>query len=245
LTQRYNNESNVFVYDHNVAQAEKTADYLSDHGCHANAFGDAHALLAQLQAVTPRLVLLQAEPGCPNTILDLIAQVRAMAPVPCILHAQAPDEVSQRVHGLENGVDDWIPVETAPREVLARIRAVLRRSRRPTDVPSAPDHPAQAPATKSLTWRLSADHRDLFTPTGAACQLTAAEFDLLRTLVQNRGTPVPRDLLSRAVFRRAWNPDDRAIDNLVARLRRKLLIHVDNPAVIKPVRGVGYVFTRF
>lgn len=236
-------DAEIFVLGETLARAEEFACYLTAHGCRANAFGNKRALLSRMDDHTPGLVLLQATVGSPDALVELLSGIRARSLVPCIMHAQEPDHLAQRVHGLENGMDDWISPETARREVLARIRAVLRRG-----PPSAPNSATRSPPAKRAVprhWHLSIERRDLFGPDGTACLLTSAEFDLLWALVQSPGVPVGREVLSKAVFRRPWNSDDRGIDNLVARLRRKLGAHSQNDSLIKPARGVGYLFTHF
>lgn len=240
---RANSESAIFVLGETLAGAEEFACYLAEHGCRASGFGNRRALLSRMEDQTPALVLLQARVGSPDALVDLLSGVRARSLVPCIMHAQEPDHVAQRVHGLENGIDDWIPPETARREVLARIRAVLRRGPPSSASSVVPPPPARRAVPRH--WHLSIERRELFAPEGSACLLTSAEFDLLWALVQSPGVPVAREVLSRAVFRRPWNPDDRGIDNLVARLRRKLAAHSPNDSLIKPARGVGYLFTHF
>ncbi|MES2713111.1 MAG: response regulator transcription factor [Pseudomonadota bacterium] len=240
-------DTDIFVLGDNLARAEDLAGYLTANGCRANAFGDKQAMLSRMQDHTPDLVLLQAAAGSPATLIATLSGIRARALVPCIIHAQEPDHVAQRVHGLENGFDDWISATTARREVLARIRAVLRRSP-PNPRSQVTSKPLPRPTPTRIPprhWHLSSERRELFAPGGAACLLTSAEFDLLRALVRTPGIPVEREVLSKAVFRRPWNPEDRGIDNLVARLRRKLAAHSQNSSLIKPVRGVGYLFTHF
>ncbi len=236
-------DSVIFILGETIAPAEAFACYLVAHGCRADVFGDRRALLSRLQDQTPGLVLLQARAGSPDAVVELLSEIRARSLVPCVMHAQGPDQVAQRVHGLENGMDDWIPHETARREVLARIRAVLRRV--PPSAAASIARPPPARRAVPRHWHLSIERRDLFSPEGNACLLTSAEFDLLWVLVQSPGVPVAREVLSKAVFRRPWNPDDRGIDNLVARLRRKLATHSQNDSLIKPARGVGYLFTHF
>jgi DNA-binding response OmpR family regulator len=94
-------------------------------------------------------------------------------------------------------------------------------------------------------WRLCLRQRELFAPDGAARNLTSAEFELLQILVRQQGAPVQRDGLSLAVLRRPYHPEDRALDNLILRLRRKLGDDGETPRLIKSVRGVGYVFVGF
>lgn len=238
----------IFILGGNRARAEDFAGYLTAHGCRAEAFGDKAALLSRMEDRIPGLVLLQAAAGSPASLLAMLADIRKRTLVPCILHAQEPDQVAQRVHGLENGVDDWIPATTARREVLARIRAVLRRatlSPARGEATSRTVIPTPARQPRSRNWHLSVERRELFAPDGSACLLTYAEFDLLWALARSPGAPVAREVLSKSVFGRPWHPEDRGIDNLVARLRRKLGAHSHNDSLIKPVRGVGYLFTQF
>lgn len=224
------------------------AKYLSANRFLATFHGEPAKVLSQMARAAPSLILLQSNAEQANFTIDLVRQIRALSSVPCILHARSPDEDSDRVLGLESGIDDWISSAATPREVLARVRAVLRRAG-PRIPPPAQPQPPLTPQTLNgvapRSWRLSPERRELYTPAGAPCGLTTAEFDLFHILARKRGVPVTRDTLSLAVFRRPWAPDDRGIDNVAARLRRKLGQHSHNPQVIKPVRGVGYLFTGF
>jgi len=205
-------------------------------------------ILSEMAHGAPDLILLQSKAERASFTIDLVRQIRAVSAVPCILHARSPDQDSDRVLGLESGIDDWISSAVAAREVLARVRAVLRRSAtivRPLALIQQPLLPQTLNDAAPRSWRLSPEQRELYTPAGAPCGLTTAEFDLFHILARKRGVPVTRDALSLAVFRRPWVPDDRGIDNVAARLRRKLAQHSLNPEVIKPVRGVGYLFTGF
>lgn len=235
----------VSVFGGDFAYVEETANYLTSHGYLAKTFSSRADFLTRMQQAPPSLVLLEAAGWLPDRVIELVTEIRALSSVPCILRAREPDQTDQRVRGLEIGFDDWIAANTAPREVLARIRAVLRRSARAEAGPAIRPPLTAAHSPKAMIWRISAERRELFTPAGVACLLTSAEFDLIHALVQNRGSVLPRPALFRAVFRRPWHPEDRAIDNLVARLRGKLGAHSTNRGVIKPVRGVGYIFTGF
>lgn len=248
MNNQYRSDVAIFVLGGNGTRAEAFVRYLTSHGCPAVAFADRLALVARMAGHTPGLVLVQTASASPDALIGILSEIRTHAPVPCIIHAQEPDHLAQRIHGLENGVDDWIPAATAPREVLARIRAVLRRSRSfaltSAVSPLGTRYNSEDPP-RAREWHLSAERRELYTPNRTPCLLTSAEFDLLWALVQKPGVPVARVALSQAVFRRPWYPDDRGLDNLVARLRRKLAPFSENPGFIKPIRGAGYVFTRF
>lgn len=201
---------------------------------------DLPALLACLRTHRPDLVLLDDDGRLGPPVVDIIAFIKAEADTPCVLRSARMDCEDERIAALEAGCDDCIGPSVSAKETLARLRAVLRRAspRRP--------HPEAAPVPPSArAWRVSPERRELYTPEGTPCDLTSAEFDLLHTLVKHRGAVVSREVLSQAVFRRAWYPQDRGIDNLAARLRRKLSARSRNAQVVKPVRGVGYAFTGF
>lgn len=238
----------LLLVDPDHAAAAQLAAYLCAEGFPTLTLPEPRPLFARLAgpaAAPPRLVLLHRRPDPRCGGLDLLRRIRDVAPVlPCIVlagHARA-DEERERILGLEGGADDYVPSSTSPREVLARIRAVLRRAEAlAPPVDSQP--PGDAPAAP---WRLAAEERELYAPDGTACGLTSAEFELLHLLTRARGVPVGREVLFRAVFRRPYRAEDRAVDNLVVRLRRKLerdgTAGTPRPA-IKSVRGVGYAFT--
>jgi two-component system OmpR family response regulator len=149
------------------------------------------------------------------------------------------DDETNRVICLELGADDTIRAGTSLREVLARVRAAVRRLQQRGPGPASHLPPSVR------EWRFLAGRRELIAPGGTPVPLTSAEFNLLNILVLNTGTPLDRDYLSRAVFGRVYSAMDRSIDNLVARLRRKLHDSARAPHMIKTARPVGYVFTGF
>jgi two-component system phosphate regulon response regulator OmpR len=166
----------------------------------------------------------------------MLRRIRAVSVVPLVLMGGPAASFGDRVAALELGADDYVGAAMPLQEVLARLRAVLRRaalaSRRP---PRAPD---EAPDVRLIEggWRLALNRRALVGPDGeAALPLTGAEFELLRLLAAAAGEPVDRETISRSVFRRPWQIEDRAVDGLVKRLRRKL-----QADAIASVRGVGY-----
>jgi two-component system phosphate regulon response regulator OmpR len=196
-------------------------------------------LLSSLRAHQPDLILLNDDGHLRAPLPEILAAIKAEADVPCVLRSLQVDDEEGRIAALEGGCDDWISFGVSEREAAARIHAILRRTARHR--PASP-RPAARP---ERAWRLSPERRELFGTDGQPFDLTSAEFDLLHTIVQHRGAVVSRDVLSRAVFRRTWYPQDRGIDNLAARLRRKLAGRSRNPEVVKAVRGIGYAFTGF
>jgi two-component system phosphate regulon response regulator OmpR len=168
---------------------------------------------------------------------DVLRRLRQDRTTPCIM-VTAQNEVTDKIVGLELGADDYVVKPVNLRELLARIRALIRRSAR--DEGGAPP-----PAGEAASWRFDPARRSLSGPGGKPVSLSTAECDLLMELVATEGLPQSRDSLYRRVFRREWNADDRSLDGIVLKLRRKLEPDPDNPLVIQTVRGRGYVFTGF
>lgn len=161
-----------------------------------------------------------------------------------IIMVTGRSDVVDTVVGLEVGADDYIAKPFHLREVLARIKSVLRRLQ-----------PAAAPVSSAGSvleageeirfdgWQLDLGRRELKTPSGSLIPLTTGEFDLLVTFVRHPGRVLNRDMLMDLTRGRHWEAFDRTIDAQVARLRRKIEPDPKSPALIKSVRGVGYVFT--
>jgi two-component system phosphate regulon response regulator OmpR len=144
-----------------------------------------------------------------------------------------------RIVGLEVGADDYISKPFNLREVLARVKSVLRRTQG-----AAPAH--ETLASKALVrfdeWVVNLDRRELMSPEGENISLTTGEFDLLSVFIRNPGRVLTRDFLMDQTRGRGWETFDRAIDAQVTRLRRKLGDDGANPNQIKSVRGIGYLF---
>lgn len=206
----------------------------------------AEELVAQLSDPGAASLLVMRLAGPSRAGLDLLRRIRRASPVPCILVAGRADVLAERVAALELGADDCWHHGMAKVEMLARVQAMLRRvppvtgGTTPVDLPQA--HPRagirDGAARTALPggWRLLPQRRVLVAADGRlSIRLTGAEFEFLRLLAAAGGEPVDRDVISRAVFRRPWRIEDRAVDGLVKRLRRKL-----EDDAIATVRGVGY-----
>lgn len=153
-------------------------------------------------------------------------------------------ELVDRVVGLEVGADDYIAKPFELREVLARVRTVLRRLHAaPAPVP--PEAKPAAPASKIARfdgWTLDFGRRELADPQGASVPLTSGEFDLLAAFVERPNRVLERDYLMDVCKGRGADAFDRRIDTQVSRLRKKIEAGADRPTLIKSVRGVGYIF---
>jgi DNA-binding response OmpR family regulator len=144
-----------------------------------------------------------------------------------------------RAIGLEVGADDYVVKPVLLRELLARVKSVLRRTRmRPV-----PETRVAETELRFAGWRLDLAQRSLRSPQGSPVALTAAEFDLLTLLATHPNQVLTRDQLLELVATRKWSPSDRTIDQHISRLRRKLEKVPKRPELIKSIRGRGYVFT--
>jgi two-component system phosphate regulon response regulator OmpR len=151
----------------------------------------------------------------------------------------ARGEDVDKIVGLELGADDYLAKPFNPRELLARVRAVLRRlqvTAAPATAEGGPDRVAFGPC------HLDVARRKLFGADGAEIDITAAEFDLLALFARHPNRPLNRDQIMEQAHNRGWDVFDRSIDLRVMRLRRKVERNPDKPEVIKTVRNVGYVY---
>ncbi len=173
--------------------------------------------------------------------LALARELRASRDVPIIMISAKADEID-RVVGLELGADDYISKPFNLREVLARVRAVLRRYQPPAQA-AAPsgDGGHERYAFAGLVLDLTA--RELTDAAGKAVELTTAEFNLLDVFVKRPARVLSRSTIMDLLKGHEWSPYDRTIDTLVGRLRKKIEPDPDQPRLIKTVRGVGYVLT--
>jgi two-component system, OmpR family, response regulator len=177
-------------------------------------------------------LMLPGEPG-----LDFARWLRAQSDVPMVM-LTAMGEETDRIIGLELGADDYVPKPFNPRELLARIRAVLRRTGDPEE--RAPDH---AKSYHFSGWVLETARRRLLDPSGVEVAITGGEYDLLMALLDRPNRVLTRDMLLDLLRGRQAGPFDRAIDVAVSRLRRKLEDDGRNAQLIKTVRGGGYVLS--
>lgn len=188
----------------------------------------------------PDLALLDVNmPG--ENGLSLARWLRESHPDVAIVMLTTAGESVDRIVGLELGADDYLPKPFELRELLARVRAVLRRTQARA---SAPATPAQA-ATQQVRFGehvLDLDQRKLFAADGSEIEITAAEFDLLALFASHPNRPLNRDQIMEQAHNRGWDVFDRSIDLRVMRLRRKIERNPDKPELIRTVRNVGYVF---
>lgn len=232
---------NVLIVEDDEALAEEMALTLSDYGMRPSTASTWEAAIAAVEAAPPDLVVLDQRLGRVDT-LPRIGTLRSLTDAPVLILTGNRAE-TDRIVALEIGADDFLLKPISGRELVARIRAHLRRVQqtRPPEKEREKE-PDQAQA-QAGTWTLLTVERELRRGDGSVVPLTGAEFDLLAVLAEAPGHPVDRETLTKRVLRRPWRPDDRALDNLVMHLRRKLGPGGDR--AITAIRSQGYVFTGF
>ncbi len=225
----------ILVVDDDRETRELLARFLERHRFRVTAVRDAR----EARRVWPLghfhlLVLDLMLPG--ESGLDFARWLRGFSEVPIVM-LTAMGEETDRIIGLELGADDYVPKPFNPRELLARMRAVLRRVGEPTE-----RRAESGPRTLSFSgWTLDLARRRLLNPDGVEVPLTGGEYDLLVALVERANRVLTRDMLLDLLRGRQAGPFDRAIDVAVSRLRRKLDDNGRQSQLIKTVRGGGYV----
>ena len=244
------------MLDDEVEITQLLAGYLRGHGYRVSTVHNGRGLLALMATDPPSLVLLDL--GLPGEDgFSIARQLREHWRCGLVIVTGRGDAVD-KVVGLEIGADDYVTKPFDLRELLARIKAVLRRllpENRPENRPENwPETTLESPATEAPTsggqahsklrfagWELDTAARCLTSPLGADVALTSGEFDLLRAFAAHGGRVLSRDFLLGQTRGREAGPFDRTIDVQVGRLRKKIEADADNPHIIKSVRGAGYI----
>ena len=225
----------IAVLDDEVEITSLLATYLAGHGYRVSQVQTGAALMRLMPLDPPELVLLDL--GLPGEDgLAIARQLREHWDCGLVIVSGRGDAVD-KVVGLELGADDYVTKPFDLRELLARVRAVLRRS-------SATDAAGPASASKTYRfagWQLDVGARRLTNADGREVALTTGEFGLLAALLEHAGRVLSRDFLLSQTRGREAGPFDRTIDVQVGRLRKKLEADVDDPQIIKSVRGAGYI----
>lgn len=195
---------------------------------------------AQLASHAVTLLTLDLKLGGEDG-LKVARDLRAKRNTPIVMITGKSDPID-RVVGLELGADDYIAKPFLMREVIARVRAVLRRYQASEPEPAPEPSSATGPRYTFEGWAMDTQRREVVGPDHTPCELTTAEYNLLHVLVQRPGRVLSRDELMDLLKGHDWTPMDRSIDGLVARLRKKIEPGNERPQLVKTVRGVGYVF---
>lgn len=222
----------VLIVDDDAEIRGLLRDYLERNGLRARAVPDGRAMHAAMEREAFDLIVLDLMmPG--EDGLTLCRDLRARSDIPVIMLTARVDE-ADRVVGLEMGADDYVPKPFSPRELLARIKAVLRRVR---SLPPSVER-LEALRLEFAGWALDVPRRRLLSPDGVVVSLSAGEYRLLTAFLAYPGEVLNRDRLLDLTRGREAMPFDRSIDVQVGRLRRRL---DDDGELIQTVRGEGYV----
>ncbi len=233
-----NTNPHILIVDDHHEIRELVARVLGREGFRATAVADGKAMRKALLDGRYDLILLDLMlPG--EDGLSLCRAVRAESDVPIIMLTAKGEEVD-KVIGLEMGADDYLPKPFGSRELIARIRAVLRRG--PSD-PSRAGKPQGVRRYQFDRWVLDTESRDLLRADGVTVPLSTGEYDLLLALVERPQRVLSREQLLDLARGRAAVAFDRSIDTQVSRLRRKLELDAADPKLIKTIWGGGYMFT--
>ena len=229
---------NLLMIEDDARLARMVTEYLGQSGYPVHHAGTGQAGLDALQAAPADLVILDLMlPDMDG--LEVCRRIRSLPGVLAstpVLMLTAKGDPMDRIIGLEMGADDYLPKPFEPRELLARIRAVLRRR---VDLASS----AAGPGLRFGTLEIDRDARTV-TVGAQACELTSYQFDLLVALAERAGRVLTRDQIMEAVRGRELEAFDRSIDVHMGRIRAAIEVDAKNPKRILTVRGVGYVFAR-
>jgi two-component system, OmpR family, response regulator len=229
-------KDHILIVDDHADIREMVQSYLEEEGFKVSAANDGEAMRRVMAQSSVDLVLLDLIlPG--EDGLTLARKLRLDSNVGIIILTGRGDTVD-RIIGLEMGADDYLPKPFHLRELLARVKSVLRRASAREQSPQ--DRPSSA---RFNGWQLDLTARELTSPRGDLVRLTTGEFDLLAAFVSNANQVLSRDRLLDLARNREAGPFDRTIDVQVGRLRRKLDDDPHQPGLIKTVRGSGYIFT--
>jgi two-component system response regulator CpxR len=226
----------ILLIDDDVELCALMQEFLSDEGfdfetCHNGLLGVEKALSQKYDLIILDVML----PGCNG--FEVLKKIRKQSNVPVLMLTARGDEVD-RIVGLEIGADDYLGKPFNPRELVARIRAIFRRTQEPNEDSKAVDAPSK--------WCVDDIELELHTRRvfrqGQVIELTAVEFNLLKALLQSAGVVVSRETLNHEVLGRAYSPYDRSIDVHVSKLRKKLGEKIGQADRIQAIRGEGYLY---
>lgn len=234
--------AHILVIDDDRDIRELVGEYLEQNGFRVSCAGDGKQMDAVLASKAPidLIVLDLMLPG--EDGLSIFRRLRTdyRPPIPVLMLTARSDDID-RIIGLELGADDYLTKPFVPRELVARIRAVLRRVRM---LPPSSVTESSARAAAFGEWRLDLLQRNLIDQHGVVTPLGGAEYALLRLFIDHPQHIFSRDQLLTQLARREFEIEDRSIDLRVSRLRRRLGDHARDPRYIRTIRNEGYVFAQ-
>ncbi|MCW8908004.1 MAG: response regulator [Sedimenticola sp.] len=230
-------QQHILVVDDDPEIRQLLQAYLEQNGYRVSAVGEGKAMNRLLEQQRIDLIVLDLMlPGTDG--LELCRNLRVSSRIPVIMLTARGDEMD-RILGLEMGADDYLPKPFNPRELLARIKVVLRR----TNTMPVSESEVASTSIGFASWRLDTVARHLESSDGAVVPLSGAEYRLLRVFLEHPNRVLNRDQLLDLTQGREADPFDRSIDVLVSRLRKRLEDDPKEPVIIKTIRGEGYVLS--
>ena len=229
-------DGHILIVDDDAQIRQLTGKFLREHGHRVTTARDGREMRQALATASIDLVILDIMlPG--GNGLDLCKEIRSNSSLPVIMLTARGSE-TDRIVGLEIGADDYVAKPFNPRELLARVNAVLRRVRAHLAAPQA----GSGHCLRFDQWILDTRRRELLDPKGVVVDLSTGEYNLLLTFLEAPQRVLTREHLMDAAKHRMATGFDRAIDIQVSRLRRKIDSGEDGQAMIKTIRGTGYMF---
>lgn len=230
--------ANILVVDDDGEIRESLCAHLRRMGFAVKSAENAGIARTQLAANPADLVILDIMmPG--EDGLTLCRHLREVSNTPVILLTALSDD-TDKIIGLEVGADDYVAKPFNPRELVARIKAVLRRAGETSSAQPAPTSALAQTATRFANWELDADQSEIKRDDGLIVALSTGELSVLQALLSHQGQTLSRDDLSQLTRGRDALAFERSIDNTIARLRKKVEAEPSSPRIIKTVRGGGY-----
>lgn len=229
-------DANILVVDDDVVICQLLDRYLTAAGYRVKTANNGEEMYRSIKHQAPDLILLDLKmPGKHG--LELAKELRKDSDVGIII-LTGSDETVDKVVGLEVGADDYVPKPFDERELLARVRSVLRRVLHDDTTQNEDKSIA-----KFSNWTLDLTAHELRSLVGEEVRLTSYEFQLLTILVKNPNRVLSRDQIMENITGHGWIPSDRSVDVLVSKLRKKIEEDPHKPIFIKTIRGSGYKFT--
>lgn len=227
--------SRILVVEDDEEIAAMVGDMLTESGFEAETVGSAVAMDAALRRQSFDLIVLDAMlPG--EDGFSICRRLRASSTIPIVMLTALGDDIN-RIVGLELGADDYITKPFHPRELMARLKGLLRRAS------YGADQQGQQTARQFAGWQIDPVLRQLINPDGVHVSMTTAEFDILMAFCQNPGRVMTREQLLKLTHAGLAGPVERSIDVHISRVRQKIEPNVREPSFIKTVRLGGYMFT--
>ena len=223
--------------------AVELVEFLAGHGMRVHWHSTLDDMFPAITELRPDLLLLDQFIGRQDALTRLPELRRVFGGGIVVLTGN--QDAVDRVVALETGADDFVAKAQPPRELLARIRAVLRRARPDPEPAATPSTGADGRLAVSGGWQIDIAREFVRAPDGTVLRLTHTDFQALLFLARNTGRLVSRDELSSAVLGRPFRPLDRSVDVMVSRVRKMLELYMNGIDPIRSVRGKGYLFSGF